>query len=134
MKEHELKCWPDYFAGVLNGRKSFEVRKNDGRDFAVGDILHLCEWDPHVRLNDPAAYTGRDQRVRVTYVLNEHPGLAPGYVVMGLGEVDDPRFCPACQDATGGVCREHRQPECTCYEQYGGGHQAGCDFYVRQEG
>lgn len=35
--------------------------------------------------------------------------------------------CPDCADATGGVCRAHQQPECTCYEA-GPGHMPGCAF------
>ena len=37
-------------------------------------------------------------------------------------------YCKACKDATGGQCREHQEPECTCYEIIGG-HQPGCAFY-----
>jgi hypothetical protein len=33
--------------------------------------------------------------------------------------------CTDCQAATGGVCREHQEPECTCYELTGG-HMPGC--------
>lgn len=36
-----------------------------------------------------------------------------------------PNCCDACESATGGVCRRHQQPECTCYEALGG-HQPGC--------
>lgn len=42
---HELKVWPDYFARLADGSKTFEVRKDD-RGFQAGDELLLREWDP----------------------------------------------------------------------------------------
>ena len=36
-------------------------------------------------------------------------------------------ICPDCLSATGGICRAHQEPECTCYE-ITGGHQPGCAF------
>ena len=33
---HQLKIEPDYFKKIVEGVKTFEVRKND-RDFHVGD-------------------------------------------------------------------------------------------------
>lgn len=40
MTTHELKIDIKYFDDVKNGKKNFEIRKND-RDFQVGDILEL---------------------------------------------------------------------------------------------
>lgn len=83
---HQLKIWPVYFARVLEGSKTFEVRKND-RGFQVGDTVQLQEFVPeeskiwlgqhveqdagfyrpgHQRFN---GYTGRDVTVEITYVL-----------------------------------------------------------------
>lgn len=33
---------------------------------------------------DPGRYTGAEKAVQVTYILREHAGLAPGYVIMGI--------------------------------------------------
>jgi len=45
MKVHELKSWPAEFAAVAEGRKTFEIRKDD-RGFEPGDIVVLREYLP----------------------------------------------------------------------------------------
>ena len=71
---HELKTWPEFYQAIVDGRKTFEVRKND-RGFAEGDTLYLREFDPHTAL-----YTGREGRWNVPYLLD----LEDGRVVMAL--------------------------------------------------
>jgi hypothetical protein len=81
MKEriHELKTWKEYYHEVFMGHKKFEVRVND-RDFKVGDILTLCEWD-----NEKKEYTGRMLSRRVLYILHGgHFGICDGFVVMSI--------------------------------------------------
>lgn len=60
---HRLKCWPEYFQAIIDGKKTFELRKND-RDYRAGDDLLLLEWNP-----TEANYTGRTCRVNVPYIL-----------------------------------------------------------------
>lgn len=43
--KHDLKIWPQYYARVAEGTKTFEVREND-RGFQYGDTVVLREWDP----------------------------------------------------------------------------------------
>jgi hypothetical protein len=77
---HELKCWPAYFQRVIDGRKPFEVRKND-RDFQCGDMVFLREWNP-----ETGEYTGREAQFLITYILHGGQlGIEPGYCVMTLG-------------------------------------------------
>lgn len=76
-KEHELKCWPEFYRHLVSGEKTFEARKDD-RGFHAGDVLRLREWSKE------GGYTGREMRRTVTYVLGGLPYLQPGYVVMGL--------------------------------------------------
>lgn len=75
--EHELKCWPEFFAPMVSGEKPFDVRRND-RGFQRGDTILLREWNPNTK-----EYTGRDVRFEVSYVLSGW-GIAPEHVVLGL--------------------------------------------------
>lgn len=78
-RRHVLKTWPMYFQPMVEGHKTFELRKND-RDFRVGDVLELREYD---LANDH--YSGRFIEVVVTYVLERGElGLAVGFCVLGI--------------------------------------------------
>jgi hypothetical protein len=61
--EHDLKSWPQFFELILAGEKLHELRRNDDRDFRVGDTLRLQEFDPKTN-----RYTGRELRAQVTYI------------------------------------------------------------------
>lgn len=76
---HELKTWPEYFNRVLDGSKSFEIRRAD-RPFNVGDTLLLREWKPMAR-----EYTGREVRKLVTYTLTGM-GIESGFIALGIAE------------------------------------------------
>lgn len=75
---HHLKTWPEWFAPVRAGQKPFEIRLDD-RNFEIGDILELEEWDP-----DTKAYTGESYLARVIFIARDLPGLEPGYCAMGI--------------------------------------------------
>ena len=75
---HALKQLPEYFAPVIEGIKTFEVRKND-RPFQVGDLLALNEWDAEIE-----RYTGRSCLVLIDYILNDEAYCKEGYVVLGI--------------------------------------------------
>lgn len=79
---HELKTWPMYFDAIVDGTKTFELRRAD-RDFTIGDTLWLREWQPDFKGD---YYTGREVEVEVTYVLQDaaHFGLLNGFVCMGI--------------------------------------------------
>lgn len=59
---HELKIHPEYFGPVSEGKKTFEIRKND-RDYRIGDTVILREFDPRT-----GEYTGRLIQKEVGYV------------------------------------------------------------------
>lgn len=94
---HELKCWPEPFAAVVDGTKTFEWRKDDRLhpdDFRVGDTLWLREVLPipdnlTAEENDTLVwhgpeYTGQHIYRTVTYIIREGFGIPPGYCIMGL--------------------------------------------------
>lgn len=76
---HLLKTWPVYWDAICEGRKPFELRKDD-RPFNVGDTLVLNHYDPETQhLN------GSWIEATVTYVLRGPAfGLMEGWVIMGI--------------------------------------------------
>lgn len=79
MTIHTLKIMTEYFDALVHYGKSFEVRKND-RNFKVGDLLRLREWDDHAH-----DYTGAEIQVRVTYILHGGQfGIEEGFCVMSI--------------------------------------------------
>lgn len=108
MSEHLLKVIPPYFDALADGRKTFEVRKND-RAYQAGDVLLLREWHPNQtssikRCGECGFYRsefghwseageGGDYRQikrLVTFVYSGDPrfgGIEPGYVVLGIEAV-----------------------------------------------
>lgn len=78
-KVHELKIRPLYFDAVNEGRKTFEIRKND-RGFQNSDLLMLREWSPE------EGYSSRSLEFEVGYVfpLSEYFGPENDYVILSL--------------------------------------------------
>lgn len=64
----------DYFRAVAQGRKPFEIRRND-RNYQEGDTVVLQEWTG-------SQYTGFQIKKQVGYVTDFEQ--KPGYVVFGL--------------------------------------------------
>ncbi len=100
MRLHELKNHPVPFRDVWSSRKTFEIRVDD-RQFEVGDVLHLREWDKLPERSPEAAdqsgagtvptldagrgYTGCSVLVLVLHMLRGPAyGLAEGSVCMSL--------------------------------------------------
>lgn len=79
LRFHHLKCWISPWIHMNAGLKTFEYRKHD-RDFRVGDILVLEEYEPDKRI-----YTNRAIERRVTYLLpGGTMGVPEGYCVMSV--------------------------------------------------
>lgn len=82
MVRHALKCWPGYFSDLVSGYKKFEVRKGTDRIYQPGDELLLKEYTPNSRF-----YTGRELRMRVTYVMHGGPFLPEDVWVMAVEKI-----------------------------------------------
>lgn len=83
-KTHDLKIWPEFFADVASGAKTFEFRRDD-RNYEVGDVLSLMEYSP-----EAGAFTGREVEVDVTFVMRSdalsarYIGIPYGYCILGV--------------------------------------------------
>ena len=84
---HELKTDPDIFEAIREGRRTFEIRKDD-RGFKVGDFLRLKQiryTGEEMKAGKPLEYTGFQSRVAVDYILRGPTlGLADGWVIMSI--------------------------------------------------
>lgn len=74
MKTHQLKILPEYFKAQKQGRKTAEIRQDDGRGFMIGDTLILKEWLPRKK-----AYTGK-------HVKREIVGMQWLYQITGISD------------------------------------------------
>lgn len=73
---HELKILPEYFQAVLDGDKTFEIRKND-RNYKVGDRLILKEYEPV-----DGDFTNREESKVISYITDY--AQVENYIVMSL--------------------------------------------------
>lgn len=69
---HRIKLSYLYFDDAQNGKKNFELRKDD-RNYQVGDKLLLSEVKDNVLTE-----------VDVVYKLADYTGLEAGYCILGI--------------------------------------------------
>ncbi|WP_081949000.1 DUF3850 domain-containing protein [Litchfieldella xinjiangensis] len=110
MTTHELKTDPEVFRALMDGAKTYAIRRDD-RGFAVGDLLVLRETvSTGAEMAEGAAleYTGRAASRTVTHVLRGPAyGLIEGWAILS---VNDPKkdalaayaeeFCSAAYEAS----------------------------------
>jgi predicted nucleic acid-binding Zn-ribbon protein len=90
VREHVLKCWPEYFDAIEAGVKPFDVRRDD-RGFQRGDTLLLQRYkigDGYTPTSG-GRFARKELRKRITYILTGGQfGIEPGYVVLGLADIE----------------------------------------------
>lgn len=81
-KTHVVKCWPEFFAAIKDGVKTFDLRRDD-RDYQVGDDMVQEEYR-----GGTGEYTGRELRCKITFIARgysfEKFGLAPGFCCLAI--------------------------------------------------
>lgn len=96
MKEIKKKIQPKYFKEVAEGKKDFEIIKDDS-DYEVGDILILQEYinysdSAYYNRETPNRYTGNEITKRIKYKITheEYPqGIQEGYCILGLEDIEE---------------------------------------------
>lgn len=83
---HHLKIDPIHFESIVDGKKTFEIRKDD-RPYEVGHILTLNEYDRELQeytgdyvLADIVGVFGRDE--------SEQPYVIPGHVILSIANIE----------------------------------------------
>jgi ParB family transcriptional regulator, chromosome partitioning protein len=78
---HQLKIKQCYLFHILEGKKTFEVRKND-RDFQVGDIIKFLPLEDENY--DVYTLHGKIPDYQINYILSNFSGLQQGHVCMAI--------------------------------------------------
>lgn len=77
MTTHEVKSWPQFFGPILDGTRTSDMRLKTDRDFKIGDIMLLKEFDPF-----GGGYTGRTQEVEITHIISNDTPCALSSAVL----------------------------------------------------
>lgn len=88
MTTHRLKIHEQYADAVLNGTKTFEVRKND-RGYEVGDkIVFNVVANGGISTEAAARHPLNGATYRIDYILDDFEGLAQKYVALAISKED----------------------------------------------
>jgi hypothetical protein len=86
---HHVKSWTQFFQAIKLGTKKHDLRDLKDRNYQVGDILCLQEYDQFA-----GKYTGQEFPVMITYITsNRTPcafsssALENGYAILSLEPV-----------------------------------------------
>lgn len=86
MTTHRLKIQEQYADAVLNGAKTFEVRKND-RGYKVGDeIVFDVVTNEGYAVGAATRHPLNGTTYRIGYILDDFEGLAQKYVALAISK------------------------------------------------
>lgn len=88
MTTHRLKVFIKYADAIMNGTKTFEIRKND-RNFKVGDkIVFDVVSNEGISIGAAARHPLNGQTYRIDYILDDFEVLAQKYVALAISKED----------------------------------------------
>ncbi len=80
--EHYLKIKRPFADAICDGRKLFELRRND-RGYNAGDVIRFHCVD---ELDDDIVHTINDRLYKITYCLNGY-GLREAFIAFAIEEI-----------------------------------------------
>lgn len=78
---HQIKIKQCYLLHILEGRKTFEIRKND-RNYQVGDIIKFLPIEQEE--NNIYGFYPPVPKYEITYILSDFVGLQKDYVCLSI--------------------------------------------------
>lgn len=88
MKTHRLKVFIKYADAIMNGTKTFEIRRSD-RNFKVGDkVVFDVVADEGYDVRAAARHPLNGMVYRIDYILDDFKGLAKKYVALAISKED----------------------------------------------
>lgn len=86
MTTHRLKVLIKYADAIMDGTKTFEVRKND-RGYEVGDkIVFDVVTKEGYSVGEAARHPLNGATYRIGYILDDFEGLAQKYVALAISK------------------------------------------------
>lgn len=89
MTTHRLKVLIKYADAIMDGTKTFEVRKND-RGYKVGDkIVFSVVSNEGYAVGAATRHPLNGETYRIDYILDDFEGLAQKYVALAIRKEDE---------------------------------------------
>lgn len=86
MTTHRLKVLIKYADAIMDGTKTFEIRKND-RGYEVGDkIVFAVVKNNGYPIGEAARHPLNGVTYRIDYILDDFEGLAQKYVALAISK------------------------------------------------